>query len=149
MNFDAENGVLKFNKRVLLGPRVTKTELFNNTNVRWEGWPEKKDNKTVSYRTILKGDHEFGDIYLIIDFLVPNDPNSIIRSWRFASEKLLMGKQNRPEGKVTRCLREWFKTKSTIVLPVSREWGHVDAAYDPHNLTGTILCHYCLDPHEL
>lgn len=42
MNFDAETGVLKFNKRVLLGPGVTKTELFNNTNVRWEGWREKK-----------------------------------------------------------------------------------------------------------
>ena len=46
MNFDAVTGVLQFNKRVLLGPRVTKAELFYNTNVGWEGWPEKKDNET-------------------------------------------------------------------------------------------------------
>lgn len=148
MIFDLETGVLNFNKRVMLGPRITKKDLLHNTNVRWEGWPEKKDNKTVSYRTILKGDYDFGDIYIIIDFLVPNDPDSILRSWRFAPEKLLMGKQNKPEGKITRALREWFKTNSGIVLPVSRGWGHVDAAYDPHNLTGTIVCNYYLGSHE-
>lgn len=54
MNFDAETGVLKFNKRVLLGPGVTKTELFNNTNVRWEGWPEKKAIKQSHTELSLK-----------------------------------------------------------------------------------------------
>lgn len=140
--FDLEKGVITFKNSLMLGPEVTKKNLFDNFHVKWEGWPEKKENKTVSYRTILKGDRKFGDIYLIVDFLQPNDINSQLSSWRFSPEKLLMGEQKKPEGNVTRGLRKWFSDEFTAELPVSGAWGHVDAAYDPHNRTGTIVCNY-------
>lgn len=46
------------------------------------------------------------------------------------------------EGNVTRGLRKWFSDEFKAELPVSGAWGHVDAAYDPHNRTGTIVCNY-------
>ncbi|GEM_PF-1368476 len=142
MHFDTLAGVLTLKETLVLGPNITKKELFSSDYIIWEGWPEKKDDNTVSYRTILKGDKKFGDLYLIINFLRPNDPDSELSSWRFSPEKLLMGEQKKPEGNVTRGLRGWFKERSTISLPVSGSWGHVDAAYDPHNRTGTIVCNY-------
>jgi len=142
MHFNPEKGILVFEKILTLGPEVTRGGLFGCNDIKWEGWPEKKDNNTVSYRTILKGDKKFGDIYLIIDFWRPNDPDSKISSWRFSPEKLLMGEQKKPEGNVTRNLRHWFKDESSVLLPVYGGWGDVDAAYDPHNRTGTIACNY-------
>jgi len=140
--FNLKKGIITFKNSLTLDPEVTKNNLFGDFNIKWEGWPEKKDNKTVSYRTILQGDRKFGDIYLIVDFLQPNDNNSQLSSWRFSPEKLLMGEQKKPEGNVTRGLRKWFCNEFTAELPVSGAWGHVDAAYDPHNRTGTIVCNY-------
>ncbi|MEB5972980.1 hypothetical protein ACWXVW_11125 [Pantoea dispersa] len=101
--FDLEKGIVTFKNSLTLAPEVTKSNLFGEFNIKWEGWPEKKGNKTVSYKTILKGDRKFGDIYLIVDFLQPNDINSQLSSWRFSPEKLLMGEQKNlkvmlPEG---------------------------------------------------
>lgn len=110
--------------------------------LKWEAWPDKGD-KTVSYRTIfdIKG-HKQGAIYLIVNFIQCNDINAIIGSWNFAPEKLIDGEQKKPEGKVTKRLRDWFKEKTNIVLPIYGSWGHIDASYDHWNCSGTICCNY-------
>lgn len=141
MFFDSETGLIEFGNKIRLDTKITKNELLKG-GLLWEGWPEKKENKTVSYRLIMKGDKEHGDIYLIVDFIHPNDPTSQLSGWRFAPDKLMIGEQKKTDGKVTRRLREWFKEKTKIKLPVYGSWGHIDAAYDPHNHTGTIVCNY-------
>lgn len=141
MNISTHNGELELNK-ITLSPTTTKEKLMTNT-VSWEGCPEKSDGGTTSYRTIINSSNKkLGKIYLIIDFSEPFSKNALLCSWRFAPEKLMMGEQSKPEGKVTKSLRAWFKSETSIQLPVSGPWGHIDAAYDPHNLTGTIVCNY-------
>lgn len=135
-------GILVFDNKLVLTPFITKKEIMEANNLDWEAWPSKGDS-TISYRTIfdLKKNRD-GDIYLIINFVRPNDMNATIGSWRFAPEKLLMGEQKKAEGKVTKRLREWFREKTNSDLPVYGAWGHIDTAYDPHNRTGTIFCNY-------
>ncbi|SFU16635.1 hypothetical protein SAMN05192562_107175 [Kosakonia arachidis] len=142
MKIDSRTGLLQFNGELSLASFMTKKELMGIDGLLWEPWPDKKA-QTVSYRTIfnIKGNKQ-GDIYLIVSFVRPDDSEATIASWRFAPEKLLMGEQRKPEGKITQNLREWFREKTNQSLPVSGEWGHIDSAYDPHNKTGTIFCHY-------
>ncbi|MGC8400340.1 hypothetical protein ACP3P6_02760 [Enterobacter mori] len=88
---------------------------MNNDNFNWEAWPDKGCD-TVSYRAIfnIKG-NTHGDIYLIVNFIQPNDENAIIGSWSFAPYKLIDGEQ-KPEGKVTKRLRDWFKEKRILTF---------------------------------
>lgn len=52
------------------------------------------------------------------------------------------GFQPKPEGKYTKRIRQWFKNKFNISLPQEHSWGRIDAFYDPHNLTTSIVCTY-------
>lgn len=142
MNIDNITGTLAFDNKLVLSPFITKKEVMEIDYLTWEAWPSKGD-ETVSYRTIFNmKKNSQGDVYLIINFSRPNDMDATISSWRFAPEKLLMGEQKKPEGKITKRLREWFREKINNNLPIYGEWGHIDAAYDPHNRTGTIFCNY-------
>lgn len=47
----------------------------------------------------------------------------------FAPENLISGEQNKPEGKVTKRLRNWFFEVTNRSLPSYGSWGHMDAAY--------------------
>ena len=142
MNIDNITGTLAFGNQLILTPFITKKEIMEIDGFDWEPWPNKGDD-TVSYRTIFNMNrNKQGDIYLIVDFVRSNNMSATLSSWRFAPEKLLMGEQKKIEGVVTRRLREWFKEKSCNALPIYGSWGHIDAAYDPHNKTGTIFCNY-------
>ncbi|URQ61411.1 hypothetical protein LQ939_03435 [Pantoea alhagi] len=142
MYVDSMSGMLVFENKLALTPVLTKKEIMGSDKLNWEAWPSKGDN-TITYRAIFDLERNTsGNIYLIINFVHPNDMNATIASWRFAPEKLLMGEQKKPEGKVTKNLREWFNNKTKVDLPVYGKWGHIDAAYDPHNRTGTIFCNY-------
>lgn len=142
MNLDIHTGAFFFNKMLALTTLTTKKEIMNNDNFNWEAWPDKGCD-TVSYRAIfnIKG-NTHGDIYLIVNFIQPNDENAIIGSWGFAPYKLIDGEQKKPEGKVTKRLRDWFKDKTNVDLPVHGAWGHINAAYDHWNCSGAIYCNY-------
>ncbi|HDC4667019.1 TPA: hypothetical protein O8U43_004486 [Enterobacter cloacae] len=142
MYVDNITGEICFHKNLALTPFITKKEIMESNCLNWEPWPDKGD-KTVSYRTIfdIKGNKQ-GDIYLIVNFVQCNDINAIIGSWSFAPAKLIDGEQKKPEGKVTKRLRDWFKEKTNINLPIYGSWGHIDASYDYWNCSGTIFCNY-------
>lgn len=143
MYVDNITGEFCFHKNLALTPFITKKEIMESNCLNWEPWPDKGD-KTVSYRTIfdIKGNKQ-GDIYLIVNFVQCNDINAIIGSWSFAPAKLIDGEQKKPEGKVTKRLRDWFKEKTNINLPIYGSWGHIDASYDYWNCSGTIFfCNY-------
>jgi len=142
MNVDNITGAFFFNRMLALTPFATKKEIMENDSLNWEAWPDKGDD-TVSYRTIFntKGNLQ-GDIYLIIHFIQPDDMSAVISGWSFAPYKLIAGEQKKPEGKVTKKLREWFKEQTNTNLPVYGAWGHIDAAYDHWNCSGAICCNY-------
>ncbi|MGX9869154.1 hypothetical protein [Enterobacter mori] len=100
MNLDIDTGAFFFNKMLALTPLTTKKEIMNNDNFNWEAWPDKGCD-TVSYRAIfnIKG-NTHGDIYLIVNFIQPNDENAIIGSWSFAPYKLIDGEQKNLRGKL-------------------------------------------------
>jgi len=141
MQLDTYDGTLEL-AGITLGTATTREMLIKGSRL-WEGWPEKSDGRTTSYRTIISTKKEkAGDIYIIADFSGAFITDAVLCSWRFAPEKLMMGIQKKVEGAITKNLRTWFYEKTHIQLPVSGSWGHIDAAYDPHNLTGTIVCNY-------
>ncbi|WP_063215736.1 hypothetical protein [Enterobacter ludwigii] len=98
MNLAIDTGAFFFNKMLMLTPLITKKEIMNNDNLNWEPWPDKGCD-TVSYRAIfnIKG-NTHGDIYLIVNFIQPNDENAIIGSWSFAPYKLIDGEQKKSRG---------------------------------------------------
>ena len=142
MNVDNITGAFFFNRMLALTPFITKKEIMENDTLNWEAWPDKGDN-TVSYRAIFntKGNIQ-GDIYLIIHFIQSDDMSAIISGWSFAPYKLIAGEQKKPEGKVTKRLREWFKEQTNTNLPIYGAWGHIDATYDHWNCSGAICCNY-------
>lgn len=52
--FDLEKGVITFKNSLMLGPEVTKKNLFDNFHVKWEGWPEKKKIRLYRIEPYLK-----------------------------------------------------------------------------------------------
>ncbi|WP_162286980.1 hypothetical protein [Pantoea stewartii] len=142
MKINKEDGSLDFENGLIISSTSTKKNLFAMGGLFWEGWPDNGDD-TVNYRAFFNTkNNRQGDIYLIVFLSHNGDENATVVSWCFAPDNLLMGEQNKPEGKVTRKLREWFKVQSGCNLPVYGAWGHIDAAYDPHNRTGMITCNY-------
>lgn len=142
MDVNKEDGRLSFGHGLVLSSTSTRQELFSIDDIFWEPWPDNGVN-TVAYRAVFNiSKNRQGDIYLVVFFSCPSDMNDTVKSWSFAPDKLLMGEQNKPDGKVTRKLRDWFKEQTSIDLPAYGAWGHIDAAYDPHNRTGTIVCNY-------
>ncbi|MCX8963443.1 hypothetical protein [Erwinia psidii] len=126
--------------KLILSPSSNKIELMDG-GVLWEEWI-KNDSEVVSYRTIFKDEKDKANLYLIVTFKSPVNDNSLLSSWYLSPEKVMNGEQRKPEGKVTKALRKWFFDKAKIDLPISGDWGHIDAVYDHWNAVGVIACNY-------
>lgn len=139
MKFDPQTGNIEFANGLYLYRGMTRKDVMN-MKANWEDWnvvngiPHalraliKLPNKGISATTIL---------IVRVGFL-----EHPIGSWVLAPWDLIEGVQNRPEGKYTKRMRAWFEEMFDSKLPVGGDWGIVDATYDPHNQTATILCDY-------
>ncbi|MFE8100745.1 hypothetical protein RBA63_13120 [Brenneria goodwinii] len=143
MNFNCDNGILELSEKLSLSPYMKKKEILSQ-NVIWEEWFPKINGVVFNYRTVIdiKDIHGHEKITVIINFNGSSLDSSSLKSWLCAPTHKFTGQQKRPEGKLTKALRTWFNSRTAIILPVSADWGIIDAAYDPHNQTAEIVCHY-------
>ena len=132
---------LNIGGELLLSPSKNKKDLMDGI-VLWDEWI-KNDNEVVSYRTVFT---EAGgsNLYLIVSFESPVNDESLLTCWYLAQEKIMDGEQKKPEGRVTKALRKWFFNKTEFHLPISGDWGDIDAVYDHWNTVGVIACNYKL-----
>lgn len=143
MNFNSDNGIFELSENLYLSPYMRKKEILAQ-NVVWEEWYPRINGVVFNYRAVvdIKSIHGHEKITVIINFNGTSLENASLKSWLCAPTHKFSGQQNRPEGKLTKALRAWFSSRTTIILPVSADWGNIDAAYDPHNQTAEIICHY-------
>lgn len=142
MNIERETGIFILKDELKVSLLTTQRELVACSKLNWEGWPDK-DECTASFRLILNvKNNKQGKIYFIVNFEKINEHEPTVTGWMLAPENLISGEQHRPKGKVTKALRQWFFEMTNTHLPVSGAWGHIDAAYDPHNQAGSIVCNY-------
>ena len=124
---------------------MTRADLLS-MGVPCEDWIKTKDGVTVAYRLILKckACAELGKIYLIVFFQEKghDDCGGFLDFWDLAPEKIMDGYQSKPNGKYTEQMRNWFSQQCGVKLPIKKEWGHLDASYDPWNQTSAINCNY-------
>ncbi|NUU69044.1 hypothetical protein HQN64_23505 [Enterobacteriaceae bacterium BIT-l23] len=138
----ASDGSIYLMESIRLNSDVTKIELIP-TEKDWEEWIKNELGEIVSYRRIIFDKKEtFGKLYLIVTFTSPVNDKSLLCSWFLAPEKLIDGKQSKPEGKVTKALQQWFFERTGQAIPYGNEREHIDAAYDHWNCVGGIVCNY-------
>ncbi|MGY3310599.1 hypothetical protein ACVW06_003624 [Pantoea ananatis] len=143
MNFYCDSGIFELDENLTLSPHMKKKEILEQ-NVVWEEWFPKIDGVAFNYRTIInvKNIDCNEKITVIINFNGASMDNSTLKSWLCAPTKKFSGIQHKPEGKIKKDLQVWFNSRTAINLPVSANWGKIEAAYDPHNQTAEIVCIY-------
>jgi hypothetical protein len=144
IHLNPDTGDMALGDAVFLGPATRKNQLPENARLTWEKWPPFVNGLTVTHRAIINpGDPIYGPLYLIVTFAGYAD-DAPLDTWSLAPRMLIEGEPNKPQGRVTQKLQAWFNQAAAVTLPVSGTWGEIDAAYDPHNRTGKILCRYRL-----
>lgn len=139
MKIDPETGIMEFRPDLILYPGMTRTDILS-INVDWEDW-NVIDDIPRAFRTIIKLPNKgIGPKTILIVYVGLN--NRPLAFWDVAPWDIAGGSQNRPEGKSTKRMRTWFKEMCGINLPLKREWGHVDASFDPWNQTAGVVCTY-------
>jgi hypothetical protein len=143
MKFNCDTGIFNLSDNLTLSPKMSKKEILAQ-NVVWEEWFPKTDGVAFNYRTVidLKGINGNEKIAVIINFNGTSLSDSSLKSWLRAPIHKFSGVQTKPESKITKNLRTWFKSKTSASLPANGSWGSIDAAYDPHNQTAEVVCHY-------
>lgn len=138
MNLNTENGTLKITNSIILFNKMKRYDLISR-NQNWKEWI-KHEEEIMAYKiTLKKSEIDINDI-IIICYFEKND--GFIKFWDFGPENCMNGFQSKPEGKYTKKMRLWFLNKFKISLPQKHSWGEIDAFYDPHNLTTSIICMY-------
>jgi hypothetical protein len=140
MKIDLQTGVVEFTPDLILRPGMMRNELLA-LNVNWEEWDIIK-KIPFSFRTIFKMPNKgmSPKTILVVYIGVGSEP---IQFWGLVPWDRAGGsEQNRPEGKHTKKMRAWFREMSDIGLPIRKEWGHVDASYDPWNQSAGVVCNY-------
>ena len=97
------------------------------------------EGRPVAWRKVFdaRGGKKPEKTVLIATFAGTGGP---LARWDIAPWHLMDGEQRGPDGPRTRALREWFQRRHGVVLPTGGEWGHVDAAHDPHNQVSLVVC---------
>lgn len=138
MNIDPKNGTLTINEQIKLFKGMNKLELLISSGI-FEIWTEHQ-NIPASYRSIFKNPgNKTEEIILIVYIDLTTDS---IQGWDLGPTKGANGFQKQPEGKYTKNMRNWFFKNFSENLPLSGNWGFVDASHDPHNQTTSIICNY-------
>jgi hypothetical protein len=138
MKLNIIDGYLKLEKNITLFRGMRRNDLLSGGG-KWEDWITR-DKETISYKTTIKNEknpHE--NIIIIVFFEKENGP---IIFWDLGPENNMNGYQSKIEGKYTKKIRQWFLNEFNINLPQSEFWGEIDAFYDPHNLTTSVICSY-------
>lgn len=139
MKLNSQTGVIEFASNIILRPGMNRNDLLS-INVDWEEW-EIVENSVISFRTIFKLPNKGMSPKTILIAYV-GEESEPLAFWKIAPWDRLDGTQNRPEGKCTKRIRTWFKDMSGITIPLRKEWGHIDASFDPWNQSATIVCNY-------
>lgn len=139
MKIDADSGIIEITPELAIHPGITRSDLFS-MDVKWEEW-DVVDNIARSFRTIFKLPNKkiSPKTLLIVHIGLDDLP---VTFWTLAPWDLVDGTQSRPEGKYTKRMRVWFKESFDVKLPLKREWGHIDAYFDPWNQTASVICNY-------
>lgn len=139
MKIDPQTGVMEFSSKIVLRPGMTRSQLLT-IDVEWEEW-DVVDNVPFSFRTIFKLPNKglSPKIILVVFVGIENNP---LDFWTLGPWDAPEGTQARPDGKYTKWMRRWFQDMCTVGLPLKREWGHVDASFDPWNQSASIVCNY-------
>lgn len=139
MKIDPETGVVKFSKELILRPGMTRSDVLS-MSVHWEDW-NIIDDIHRAFRAIIKLPNKgiSSKTILIVYVGLENRP---LAFWDVVPWDIADGTQGQREGKVTKRIRSWFEEMANVRLPLKREWGHVDAGFDPWNQTGGIVCNY-------
>ncbi|MGM0936112.1 MAG: hypothetical protein ACQEWL_05775 [Pseudomonadota bacterium] len=136
------NDTIIVNNDIYLIDTATK-ETIITSRYNWEEWVVNSNGETVSYRLILGSTkNQYGRLFLIVNFSAPISNKSLLYSWHLAPEKLINGTQNKPKGKVTHALNQWFKDETGVNLPIISNKIYIDSSYDPWNSAGLITCNY-------
>jgi hypothetical protein len=139
MAFDIEHGELLLPDGLRLHRGLHRADLTADAR-DWEAWLHHRD-EPVCYRWLQRPARQREALVVILLFWPDDGP---LRGWELAPLHLVEGVQARPEGPRTRALRDWFLQRHGTVLPCRRDWGEVDAAHDPRNLSSTLVCSYAL-----
>lgn len=125
-----QDGTFEIRPGLVLTPGMRHGQLLSQP-ADWEPWLFY-EGATVAWRLLFDapGGKKPERTVLIVTFCGAEGP---LARWDIAPLNLVDGAQSRPEGPRTRALREWFERRHGTALPLSRDWGHVDAAHDPHN----------------
>jgi hypothetical protein len=139
MKIDPKSGIIEITSELILCPRMMRRD-FLSINIEWEDW-DIVDNIPRSFRTIIKLPNKgiSPKTVLVVHGGLDDRP---ITFWDLAPWDLMEGTQSRPNGKHTKRMRNWFKDAFGVGLPLKREWGHVDAYFDPWNQTASVICNY-------
>lgn len=138
MNLNTENGTLKISNSITLFNKMRRNDLISK-NKNWNEWI-KHEEEIMAYKITLKENGIDRNNIIIICYFEKDD--GLIKFWDLGPENCMNGFQSKPEGKYTKKMRRWFLNKFKISLPQKHSWGEIDAFYDPHNLTTSIICRY-------
>lgn len=138
MNLNTENGTLKISNSITLFNKMRRNDLISK-NQHWNEWI-KHEEEIMAYKITLKENGIDRSNIIIICYFEKD--NGLIKFWDLGPENCMNGFQSKPEGKYTKKMRLWFLNKFKISLPQKYSWGEIDAFYDPHNLTTSIICSY-------
>lgn len=139
MKFDQNIDTIVLSPQLCLSPGMTRKEILAMSD-NWEEWVVN-DGVPVAFRTVmsLPQNGKYTKIVLIVYVGTEERP---IAFWNLGVWDLMDGKQNRPNRKYTKRMRNWFNETFGVKLPLGREWGHIDASYDGWNQSTTIVCNY-------
>jgi hypothetical protein len=132
-----DNGIFEVRPGLVLTPGMRHEQLLSQP-ADWEPWLFY-DGATVAWRLLFaaSGAKKPEQTVLIVTFCGPDGP---MARWDIGPLNLMEGAQSRPEGRHTKALREWFERRHGVALPLSRDWGHIDAAHDPRNQETSVVC---------
>lgn len=140
MKINTTDGSVNIGKFITLFRGMKRNDLLSQSKKQiWKDWI-KRDDEIISYKTTLKNENKPEETLIAIVFFEKN--NGHIKFWDIGPEKNANEIQSKPEGKYTKKMRRWFFENFQLTLPQSGSWGEIDAFYDPHNLTTSIICHY-------
>lgn len=132
-----DDGTFQIQPGLILRPGMHSADLLAQPGA-WEEWLSF-DGKPVAWRCRFEADGggKPEQTLLVVAF---NGPEGVLARWDIAPVSLVDGAQSRPDGPRTKALRTWFEQRHGTPLPLGRDWGHVDAAHDPHNQTTLVVC---------
>lgn len=138
MKLNIENGTLRIGGSIIAFKKMRRIDLISQ-NQKWEEWIKHED-EVMAYKIKIKDKELRKNNLIIICYFFEND--GVIKFWDFGPENCMNGFQSKPEGKYTKKMRLWFLNKFNMALPQKLAWGEIDAFYDPHNLTTSVICTY-------